>query len=330
MKGVALLGEHEFFDALTGSTVACFEASGGSREMAAGEPALCESLFFPGCSMVNYAPALVEAVYATLREAGEVDGLSVVCCGKILAYEPDGPAVQAAFTEQLRDHMAACGVRRIVAVCPNCVADLRRVLADDERTAGIEVVALPLVLAKLGYRIDEGTLRTMVAAAAQELGQEVAPEAVTVCVHDSCPDRATGEFADGTRALLPDGVLTEAPHNRKKSFCCGSLLRAAGKPEDALAASDRHGTEAVQVGASAIVTGCMSCANILSMTQAHVPAFHYLELLYSYHLNWAYMPPYMTSRFLFEDLSGKRDYVGIEGGACACTCAANPAEGEGA
>lgn len=311
------MGEYEFFDALTGSTVVCYDASAGSRYKDAGEPVECSSLFFPGCSMVNYAPALVQAVYATLRDAGEVDGLSVVCCGKILAYEPDGPAVQAAFAEQLRDHLAASAVKRIVAVCPNCVAELRRLLAGDERVAGVEVVPLPQVLAKLGYRIDGDTLRSLVASAAQELGQQVDAENVKVCVHDSCPDRATGEFAEGTRALLPEGVLVEAPHNRKKSFCCGSLLRAAGKPEDALAASDRHGAEAVSVGADAIVAGCMSCSNILSMTQGHVPAFHYLELLYTYRLNWACMPPYMTSRFLFDDLSGKRDYVGIEGEGAA-------------
>lgn len=293
-------------------------APAGERMSADGQvPAAkaCSSLFFPGCSLVNYGLPLVKAVYDLLRDAGCVDGLSLLCCGKILSFEPDGQRVRAAFERQMCDHVARAGVERIVAACPNCVAALRAALAQDERTAGVSVVVLPGELARLGYRIDEGILRRMVAAEASVEEADVA-----VCVHDSCSDRETGEFADGTRDLLPQGMLVETAHVRNRSFCCGSLVRAAGKVEAAEKQARRHGEQAQAAHASAIVTACVSCAFMLSTAQHAVPVFHYLELLYDWRINWAYADQYMKLRFLFDDASdnqaGGRAFVGLES-ACA-------------
>lgn len=52
------------------------------------------SLFFPGCSFINYGLPLVQV--NTPADAGRVDGISLLCCGKILSYEP-GDAVRASF-----------------------------------------------------------------------------------------------------------------------------------------------------------------------------------------------------------------------------------------
>ena len=339
---------YRFEDALTGKTVACTypglrawvvedaPASAGDRAAAgggadadaagahgagagaggegAGAPAACTALFCPGCSLVNYALPLVRSVYDLLAQAGRVDGMSLLCCGKILSFEPDGQRVRAEFERQMCDHVVRAGVRRIVAACPNCVAALRAALSRDERTADVQVVVLPQELANMGYRIDEGVLRRMVAAEAP-----VAPEDVAVCVHDSCPDRSTGEFADGTRALLPGGVLVETAHVRNRSFCCGSLVRAAGKLEAADKQARRHGEEAEAAGAAAVVTACVSCAFQLSTAQRAVPVFHYLELLYDWRVDWAHADQYMKLRFLFDAEppaeAGNRAFVGLEG-AC--------------
>ena len=134
--------------------------------------------------------------------------------------------------------------------------------------------------------------------------------------HDSCPDRDTGEFADGVRALLPEETIREAEHNRRRSFCCGSLLRAAGKPERASEQSRKHGEEAVAAKADAIVTACMSCTFLLSKEQHDVPVFHYLELLYDWRIDWESTPPYMTLRFLFDEPApseeSRRTFVGLD------------------
>lgn len=283
-------------DALSGDAITF--ACDGEVRVRKGDGALppCESLFFPGCSLINYAMPLATAVFATLEQQGQADGISVLCCGKILAYEPDGVRVRASFEEQLRERLAGSSIRRIIAACPNCVKALREALALDERTDGIEVVPLPTVLAGLGYRVDQGT------AARLLKGDADAP--VLLCAHDSCPDRDLGEFADGLRTLLGEGLYADPAHCRRRSLCCGSLPRAAGRFEAADKLARRNGEEAVEVAADAIVTSCMSCCFQLNMAQSALPAIHFLELLYDWRTDWAQAGAWMKLRFLFDEALG--------------------------
>ena len=46
-----------------------------------GDAGRCASLFFPGCSLINYGLPLVQSVYDLLKSAGEVEGISLLCCG---------------------------------------------------------------------------------------------------------------------------------------------------------------------------------------------------------------------------------------------------------
>lgn len=310
-----------FEDALTGSTVTCSYPGLDARTVpgeALGADAprgQCETLFFPGCSLLNYGLPLVQAVYDLLRDAGQVEGISLLCCGLILRYEPDGKTVRQEYEAQLREHVAALGVKRIVAACPNCVSALRAVFAADERTCDVELVALPQVLVELGYRVDEDVARKLLAA-------EV-PAALSdkFSAHDSCPDRATGEFADGLRSLMGPNLVVEPEHNRKRSQCCGSLVRATGNFAAADAQAEKRGEEAVSAGASAIVTACVSCTFQLTMAQRAVPVFHYLELLYDWRIDWAHVDQYMKLRFLFDSPreqgtdSNPRAFVGLEAGS---------------
>ena len=137
------MDEYVFEDVIAGSTVTCTYPGLETVKAARGESAGCTSVFFPGCSFINYALPLVQSTYNLLLDAGEVEGISLLCCGKILEYEADGGSSRAAFEQQFRDHIAGTGIKRIVAACPNCVAALRKLLAQDEATAAIEVVPLP-------------------------------------------------------------------------------------------------------------------------------------------------------------------------------------------
>lgn len=331
---------YEFDDALTGTSIAC-----GFPEMAASvtagpgiEP--IESIFFPGCSFVNYMTPLVRSVTDLLTEAGEVQGVSLLCCGKILEYEPNGKTVRASFEEQFREHVKSAGVKRIVAACPNCVYALRGLLSADEETSGVVVVPLPRVLADLGYRIDEEISRRLVASAyrsrsyagdnSDELGASAVADELDAgrtalfAVHDSCPDRETGEFADAVRELMGEGSYVEQEHNRKQSLCCGSRVRAVGKFEAAGKLAQKNGAESKAAGGDAIVTPCVSCAYLLSALQKDVPVFHYLELLYDWRVDWEHAEQYMKLRFLFDveeqarSTGGGRAFVGI-GSADAMT-----------
>lgn len=303
--------DYQFKDALTGSTIECDFPMLETR-IAHGEIEPCESLFFPGCSLINYAMPLVSAVYDTLRQQGIADGISFLCCGKILSYEPDGEAKRASFEGQLVERLLETDIKRIVAACPNCVKALREAFEKDERIADrqIEVVPLPAEFAKVGYRVDPGV--------AAQLIKGDAAEPVLLCTHDSCPDRDKGEFADGLRALLPDGLWADPAHARNRSLCCGSLPRAAGKFEAADKLAYRNGEEAVEAGADALVTACLSCAFQLTFCQPYVQAVHYLELLYSWRIDWSLTGGLMKLRFLFDENlgaeevdDGGRSFVGL-------------------
>ena len=309
-------------DALTGSALAidghgCALLDEAERTHA---HTAVRSLFFPGCSIVNFAVPLMRKAYATLEEAGMADGISLLCCGKLLAFEPDAKAVRTAFEADLRDALVESGVERIVAACPNCTVELRRILLCDERTAAISVEVLPEVLASAGASLDERAVERFFA----DNHMAVSGTVPRLAVHDSCPDRATGEFACGTRSLLPATLLVEMEHARALSLCCGSLAKAAGKADVATRQAIRRGEEGADAGADAIVTACMSCASQLSRFQSELPAIHYLELLYNERLAWDELPPYLQVRFLFEDHAGKRDFRGLGemgtdlcGGCCA-------------
>ena len=304
--------EYVFDDALAASAVSC---SFPGLEVVQADPlqdaAPCSSLFFPGCSFLNYAMPLVQSVYDLLLDAGRVDGISVLCCGKILEYEGDGGVKRAVFEQQFREHIAKTSVRRIVAACPNCVAALRKLLAQDEATSSIEVVPLPAVLVDLGYQIDAETASSL----ARGDGRIGAGEPVVFCPKDTCPDRPTGEFADALRALMPADVSVEPKFARKRSYCCGSRPRAAGHYDLGDKMARRHGAHAREVGANAIVTPCISCAFSLLGAGCEVPVFHYLELMFNWNIPWYYASGYMKLRFLFDDLETGRDvrgYMGIE------------------
>lgn len=286
-------------DALTGDIIEFDYASGRveiDRFAGADEIGHARSLFFPGCSLINYAMPLTAAVYDLLLQTGEVEGISILCCGKILSYEPEGVELRSAFEADLRDHLVAAGVERLVCACPNCVKALREALEDDPRTEDIQISVLPQVLADQGYQLDPKVCAHLIK------GDEEAE--VLLCTHDSCPDRSFGQFADGLRALMPEGLWVDPEHARKRSVCCGSLARAQGKFEQADKCALLNGTEAKDAGADAIVTACMSCTFQLNMAQPLIQCVHYLELLFSWRIDWSVVGAWMKLRFLFNESLG--------------------------
>lgn len=307
------MDEYAFEDVLAGSTVSCsYPGLEAVRTAHVDGKPEATSLFFPGCSFLNYAMPLVQSTYDLLRDAGQVDGISVLCCGKILEYEGDGGAARSAFERQFREHIALTDVERIITACPNCAFALRKLLACDEATAGIEVVPLPKVLVDLGYKVDARAAADF-ARADPRLADE---ERIVFCPKDSCPDRATGEFADALRAIMPDEIMVEPKFARKRSYCCGSRPRAAGHYDLGDKMARRHGDHAREAGANALVTACVSCAYSILGSGCEVPVFHYLELLFNWNIPWHLTEGYLKLRFMFDDIvgyrEGARNYKGIE------------------
>lgn len=307
------MDEYTFIDALTDDVITFCPSGEVIVERGVERAGAVSSLFFPGCSLINYAMPLVQAVYTTLLDGGVVEGMSVLCCGKILSYEERGEELRAAFEEDLREHLTARGVKRIICACPNCALALSEACARDERTASITIDVLPVVLADMGYTIDPAVIAKHVAA----------PEGNSpmLCTHDSCPDRKRGAFAEGLRRMLPEGSWVDPAHSRARSICCGSLPRAQGKIEAADACARTNGQEAKDVHADALVTACMSCTFQLNMAQDLLPAIHFLELLYDWKIDWGRVAQYMKLRFLFNEQLGvvrkdsTRRFVNLEEGS---------------
>ena len=235
--------------------------------------ARCESLFFPGCTMTAYAPELVHATTDYLRQAGEIDGLTALCCGNPLAliglpdrYEDYVRAIDARLAER--------GVRRIVSGCPNCHNALLRGQKLGFIDPSIEMCALPQLLVEMGVRIPET--------------RAVEPEARTFSVHDSCSDRHDGTFGTAVRALLPPGSCREMRHHGPDSICCGS--GGIVSYYDVTVCEGRRArrmAEFRECGADCLVTACTSCANSMLRSDAQAPARHYLELLFGIEIDWA-------------------------------------------
>ncbi|MEC4272651.1 (Fe-S)-binding protein [Adlercreutzia sp. R25] len=289
------MDEIRITDALTGAVIAVAPDGNTARVSEGEDRHLSPSVFFPGCSLLNYAPALVSVLADFLAQAGVADGTSLLCCGKILDFEEDGAVRRAAADEALRTAVAAAGVERIVAACPNCAAALKRALSGGEGAPAVEVAPLPRVLAEMGCRIDED-----VVARVLEAKRRAADGEMRLWVHDSCPDRDGYGFGRGVRALLPDSLLIEE-NLMPSSRCCGSAARAAGRFEAALAQGARRGDEAASHGASALVTACMSCAPSLALAQEALPVVHYLEFICDYPMDWRASARPMALRFLLED-----------------------------
>jgi Fe-S oxidoreductase len=224
-------------------------------------------LFIPGCSLSSYSQELTLAIYQYLRDLGEVDGLSLACCGNILDFVLPFED-RARYAETLAARLAAHGVTRIVTACPNCYRAYRD-LAHDRLDSALEVIAVSEVLEAQGVRF---------------IPTAEVPFA-SVCVHDSCPDRSLGVFAASVRALFSEVEVREMAHCRERSRCCGlgKLLPIKNPTASARLMNERL-AEFDETDAECLITCCANCTQALR--GASNPSYHYLELLFGIHFDW--------------------------------------------
>jgi Fe-S oxidoreductase len=99
-----------------------------------------DTLFFPGCSLVSYAPELTRRIGQWLSAAGFRWALSDACCGSPLMSAglfERSRALRARLLEQIR----AAGITRILTICPGCGEELAEVMGDE-----VSIVPLPEVI----------------------------------------------------------------------------------------------------------------------------------------------------------------------------------------
>ena len=114
-------------------------------------PGLVDTVFFPGCSLVSYAPDLTRKVGAWLTRAGVAWALSDDCCGSPLMSA--GLFDRAAgLRERLLGQMRAAGVTRMLTVCPGCGEEFAETFGDE-----IDIVPLPEFLLEKAGSVPSGT-----------------------------------------------------------------------------------------------------------------------------------------------------------------------------
>lgn len=243
-------------------------------------PGLADTLFFPGCSLVSYAPQVVRAVGNWLTDSGVKWALSDGCCGSPLMSAglfERAHHLRMAFIEQMQQ----AGITRMVTVCPGCAEEF-----EEDMPAGISIVPLPVLLLEL-------------AKERKEQGKEVGfnpIERESVTFFDSCHDRATGVNGRAIRKLmqlyLPGARQAEMLHTKRDTLCCGA--GGAVSSYDPVITDDRVWQvieEGRQTGTQTIITMCPTCAYTIAQANLQAPekgmdSKHYLEMLFGVEINW--------------------------------------------
>ncbi|WP_316348166.1 (Fe-S)-binding protein [Desulfuromonas acetoxidans] len=207
-------------------------------------------VFFPGCTLSSYAPQLTRTAYNWLEQQGMEVGLNEQCCGLPLASIGLGER-HSRHIDRLEKEFMDAGVKQIVTACPNCFYHLH------DKFDGIEVCSLYHLMVEAGIRV----------AAMDD----------PVTVHDSCPDRHSGQIGRSIRTLLDGNTLIEMAHHNASTICCGAggLVSMVDAP-----LSDQRATtrleEFRQTSTTYCVSACMGCVKRLESGQKKVTA-HYAD-----------------------------------------------------
>lgn len=247
----------------------------------AGDPQQVDTLFFPGCSLVSYAPDLMRTVGNWLTDAGVKWAFSDGCCGS--------PLMSAGLFERAHElrasmfeKMRKAGITRMVTVCPGCGEEFA-----EDMPEGIDIVPLPEVLL-------EGAHKRV--AAGGESG--FAPlKRASVTFFDSCHDRFDNRHGNAIRALMrefaPGVEQREMDHEKRGTLCCGAGGAVASYDPDI---TDRRVWRVIEegkaTGAKTMLTMCPTCTYTIAQANLADPArgmdsHNYLEMLFGQEIDWA-------------------------------------------
>jgi len=217
--------------------------------------------FFPGCTLLTYAPELIRASFHHLSRAYKELTLITDCCGMPLhqlGLRSRGDAYIYSVTTKLQ-HLK---VKSLITACPNCYYQLRPVLKDSE--IKLMTIYETLNRSKLCGLPEKNTGKPL------------------VTMHDSCPDRFDGIFAGQTRkALTQKGfALVEMEHKRRTTLCCGSGGQVTHfQPELAEELVKSRVQEAERSGAQILASYCLGCVLNFTKIPGKPKIRHVLNLL---------------------------------------------------
>lgn len=212
-----------------------------------------DAMFFPGCALLPYDPALLQRLMPLLRREEPDLALAVGCCGQPTKYL--GPARFAGRTEKLRRLLVQKGVQRVYAACPNCTRQL-----SEQDCARIIPVWETLNLIATPEDLHD------------QHGEAFA-------LHDPRPVRQDRAQQDAVRALLKKARITvaEFPNSRGQTRCCGTIamLRASDPAKSAAMRTGRLDKVPSNLPVASYCAGCVDAFSSEGRETAHL-----VELLF--------------------------------------------------
>ncbi len=243
-------------------------------------PGNVDTLLFPGCSLVSYAPDVVRKIGNWLTDRGIKWALSDGCCGSPLMSAgmfDRAHALREGFLEQMR----RAGIKRMITICPGCTDEFHAEVPLD-----IEIVPLPEVLLAESVKSVDETGDSGLSAI----------ELDSVTFFDSCHDRQDMRNALAIRDLfslyVPGAVHMEMDHHKRGALCCGAGGAVASyDPQITAERAMRVLDEAISSGAHALITMCPTCTYTFAQTLLEHPeieldSYNYLEVLFGEKIDW--------------------------------------------
>lgn len=245
-------------------------------------PGTADTLFFPGCSIVSYAPELTRKVGNWLNDAGLSWAMSDDCCGSPLMSAGLFDRAKA-LREKLYDQIQAAGITRVLTICPGCGEELAETFGDD-----VEIVPLAEVMLEKG---DAVSLDAIFEASGYQ-----SPASITV--FDSCHDRLDNRHGIAIRRLMrkyhPQTKQFLMSRRGKGTLCCGAGGAVATYDAEL---SERRVWRVIDegraTGAETLVTMCPTCTYTIGQAclgadpERGIDSHHYLELLFGEAIDWA-------------------------------------------
>ena len=253
------------------------------------------TLFWPGCSLASFAPDLTRAAHQWLQQQGFEVGFSADCCGLPLHNIGLGQRGER-YLARLVEQFAAKGVKHLITACPNCYYYFQNSLTD------IKVSSLFPLLVEAGVRL------------ADQAG---------VTVHDSCPDRVSGQIGSALRTLLQGAEIVEMTHHGSQTLCCGAGgIVSMVKPELSQTRAERRAAEIAQTGTGTCVSACMACVkrlqgteNLCAVQGQHCPeparVVHILELIFGMKIDHDRLQQQLE--LMWQDELGQRNLALLSG-----------------
>lgn len=221
--------------------------------------------FLPGCSLMTYSPGLTRKIYETLAQRYKDPVFLDNCCG-LTMYHIGLPGRGDQIKADLREKLRAFGTKELVVACPNCYYQLKGEVAYRD----VQLITVYEALEQY-FTPSNG-------------GQEI------YAVHDSCPDRFEGVFAEQVRAQL-DRLgyrRVEMEHHGRNSVCCGSSGQLGHfHPDWAKEHEVQNLEEAKSAGATTLLAGCHACVlNFGDSANGSIKVQHVLNVLLGFEENY--------------------------------------------